>query len=857
MKLKNLNPYSRNVEKSELQKKTGQSAQQKNSSETENYTQDLIEIEDIAYGLIFLKNGSIVKILEILPINFFEKADYTQAQIASHFGFGFKQGPQNSHIKIMQTTANLDGFVAQLTNQAKKETSPYLKARIDDYIEHTQRLQKSDSTKNRFFYIFEYEGIEGKKSTNLNEIYEQMAQITHSLRQLFNGMGNYVYDYSLSADAISIAEILYSHYNPKSRKTEPFDIRMSKITEARNFYSAYGKEAVVPFADYIAPRGLSFGKTGDYVLMDGTYQTYLVLKANSFPQNCNVGELTNILTKKLSDCDIDIYIKQLSRETHMYMLDRTAVISSGVSLNLAGSKKQENLQTSSAVAKYIHECMDKNDEELYNVTLILTVRNSSLRGLRSEVQNYIRQMRSSSYYFEQCFLNVQDYWKMTQPLMNINQQIFRDNCRNMTNRSLAALYCFTSFEMFDQRGCCIGTTFKNPTLFSLYPFDSLRFPNPHMFLVGTTGAGKTYTELMISSRFRMHDYTTIFILPLKGHEYRDGVISMGGSFIPLRPGGKNCLNIMEIRPESEANKEEYEDADIMEEIDEKPSLLAKKITSILTWVRILAGEDRLTKDETSELSHELLVLYERFGITNDNDSIYTEDGRLKQMPIIEDMYKAFLQNDLLRSRASLLRAWVDGNCHNMNGQTNIDLTNRCLAFDIDEDIIGEDLLPGFMYIAFDCADAICKRSKDEFCSISLDEVWKMLMIPECAKQILKMIKILRAYHTSVIAATQDIEDALSNEAGRSLLTNSATKIFLKVTKEELEILEKSVSFSEENKNELLDAVHSGFITFGTERLFVSFKSSELEEYLYTTNMKRKRELKPRAEKKLKKYVENQ
>ena len=106
-----------------------------------------------------------------------------------------------------------------------------------------------------------------------------------------------------------------------------------------------------------------------------------------------------------------------------------------------------------------------------------------------------------------------------------------------------------------------------------------------------------------------------------------------------------------------------------------------------------------------------------------------------------------------------------------------------------------------------------------------------------------MIKMLRSYQSCAITATQDIEDCFNNEYGRAILTNSSIKIFLKVTKEEMEVLERSVSFSPENRSNLLNAQQGiGFITFNTERVFVNFQSSELEEELYTTKPERKKEL---------------
>lgn len=811
----------------------------------------MVDVEDIVAGLIFTKSGSVVKILEILPLNFTEKDDYTKDMIADAFGYGLKRGPRSAHIKVMRSQSDITPFIRNVREAMRNETDENLILRVEDYLKHTQHLQERNTRKNRFFYIFEYEGDEkGKKSADWNDIYDNMRQITYSVTTALQSTGNYVIDYALTGDNISIAAILYSHFNPKTSKKEPFSERQRKVIEATTFINNRENTNIsAPIDYYLAPRGVRFGKW-DYAVMDGMYHTYMSLSDESFPKVSYAGMFTQNLMEGLDDCDLDIYYKEKPREMSLTLLERTGTISRGVSLNFAGdNQKQEKLHGTASNADYIRHRMKEGEEELYDVSIILTIRANTLRELREVKKAYLRNKRSDNCSFESCFMKTQEYFHMVTPLMNISQPIFKENARNMTNDGMANLYCFNSFEMFDPAGPCLGKTVKEDTLFSLNNFDTNKFPNPHIFIAGTSGAGKTFTELMLTSRMRMHGSRIVYILPLKGHEYKDAVLSIGGEFISLRPGGNNCINIMEIRPEGTARLDGLNDEEIAEELAKMPSLLSKKITSIITWLRLLVGEeDRLTVEEVGELNALLQDLYNNFGITEDNNSIWQnqQKGILKRMPIIEDMYNAMLGNELLSRRTPVLKTWVFGNCKNMNQQTNVDMSKKVLAFDINEDYIGEELLPAYMYIAFDAGYDICKEDEYETCVIALDEIWKLLQIAACAKQIDKMIRILRAYSASAITATQDIDKCLENEFGKSILQNSAIKIFLTVTKEEMAVLEKSVTFTEENKQNLLNAPKGiGFVTYKSERIFVRFIASEYEEELYTTDINKKRELKQR------------
>ena len=856
-KIQNLS--SMMTEKLEPLSKVKQLIPQKNSSNNSTpdkskdfFTQNLINIEDIVGGLIITTSGQIVKILEVLPLNYDEYDAPVKDNIASIFGFGLKRCPKSGHIKIMRSTADIMPFVDNVKSLMADETDENLRKRVDDYIKQTVKMQEDNTIKNRFFFIFEYEGdSRGRKSSVWSEIYEHMTQTTYDVISALSAGGNYVIDYGAN-NTLELLNILYSHYNPLTSKKEALSTRIEKVRSAANYVKNHSNiDKITPhITDYFAPRGLHFGKF-DYCVQDGVFHTYMALRDDSYPLQVYAGQLTQHLMAGLDDCDLDIYYKLKPRETSLYLLDRTNVISRGVARGLQGDDdKVEALTTSASNAKYIKDSMIERDEELYDVMTILTVRANSLKELRFKTEAYTKKMKTASYYFESCFMKTQDYWKMVQPLMDINTFIFKDNARNMLNSSIAALYPFTSFEMFDPKGVCMGKTVTNNTLFSIDNFDSKRYPNPHMFLIGTSGSGKTFTIDMLTSRMRMHGTRIIYILPLKGHEYSRCVKSLGGEFITLRPGEKTCVNILEIRPEGVADTSEM-DEDLLDDLKAQPSLMAKKITSVITWLRLLVNEDRFDSEEIGELNELLTNLYKRFGITNDNESIWVDSSHteLKTMPILGDLYEDMVNHEKLKRRASVLKAWTTGNCSNMNGQTNVNLTNKCIAFDINEDYIGEELLPAFMYIAFDCGYDLCKRNEEEQCSIVLDEVWKLLKIPACASQVFKMVKILRAYRSAAITATQDIEDCLTNEFGRAILTNSAIKIFLKVTKDEFEVLEKSVKFSEANKNEILNAPRGrGFITFNTERLFIDFRASLYEEFLYTTDAKRRKELKPILEK---------
>lgn len=812
------------------------------SADEIEYAQNYVPVRDIIGGVIFLEDGSIINILEILPINYVEKTDSKKDMIADIFGNSFRQFPASGHIKIMNVSTDLAPFERHLREAVAQEMNQKLLERVEDYINNVKVIKKYNAIHKRFFYIYEYAGDEkGKKSDNVRDILFSLRMEQHIIMNAFTQMGNIALP--LDNDIDAVADILYQFYNPQSYETVPFHVRKEKVIASANYCIRHGSPIThAPVEDFFAPRGIRFGKW-DYLVMDGVYHTYLALKDNSYPTYIEAGWISNILDR-IDDGDLDIHYKKIESANISYMLDRTSVISKALATNSSGNAdKAEEYMSRAGNAKWIKDRIDKDGENLYEVNIIVTLRAKDYKSLESKKHIFLKEMKSPQYYFEDCFLRTPAFFKSVMPFGYIDPALFRHTKRNMTESSLSSLYCFTAFERFDPAGAIMGTIVKNNTMFSINNFDTQLYPNSHIFIAGIPGSGKTFTELMLTSRMRMLGIRVIYILPLKGHEYRPAVESLGGSYFMLSPGGNVCINICDIRPEGKFDPSHMGSSQD-EPFGKTASLLSKKISSITTWIDLLVKD--LTVEEEGEINLCLTKLYMRFGISEDNDSIYQdkERGVLKIMPVLSDVYDVFSQNPCLSKRIlSVLKPWVFGSCSNFNGQTNIDLENKMIAFDVNEDIIGERLLPAFMYIAYDVAYDLAKRDEYEYCAIALDEVWKMLVIPSCAKMIFKSLKILRGYGACAITATQDIEDCSQNEYGRSILTLSAIKIYLKVSLSEIKALQEAMVLSEENK-ELIQAAPRGygFVCSDTDQIFVRFIPSALEEEVYTTDINRKREL---------------
>ena len=101
--------------------------------------------------------------------------------------------------------------------------------------------------------------------------------------------------------------------------------------------------------------------------------------------------------------------------------------------------------------------------------------------------------------------------------------------------------------MCDDNGILLGVNKYNSSLIIVDIFNSAVYKNANMSILGTSGAGKTFTMQLMALRMRRKNIPIFIVAPLKGHEFHRACSNVGGSFIQISPASPHCINVMEIR----------------------------------------------------------------------------------------------------------------------------------------------------------------------------------------------------------------------------------------------------------------------------------------------------------------------
>ena len=701
-----------------------------------------------------------------------------------------------------------------------------------------------DSIHKKYYLVLEYAWPSmsfGQKSKA--EIGQALYEEAARAKSFFRKMGNIVVTHK--DENMFQLETLYKFLNPRSSKSETIEERISKVyldtINANEIVLGRDASPEIDVRNYLAPRGYD-DKYYDCVLMDGMYHSSFYVRDKGFPERV-VGGWLDLITNYGENVNVSCSFKKEDRQRVMEDVQNRARLKRPA-LNEArrnrNDDKEERLADSINTNKFIAGRL-KQREDFYYMTAIVTIIDKDYEALKKRKANIMKDLENvKDICVQDAFPRQEEALLMSFPINYTNKAIFEKCKRNMLTSSVAASYPFTSYELFDKDGVFLGLNPENSSLACPNFFDTNIFENGNVVLFGTSGAGKTYAEQTMSYSMRLSGMSVYYILPLKGYEHRRSCMAMGGAYIKLGPGSEHCINIMEIRPVKSADSRLIEGDAYIED-----SLLTKKITQIRTFVQLLMQNEAMTTVERNMLDVYLNELYAGYGITyDDNDSIFEDAEKkiLKKMPVIEDFYNLICDDEKMIRVSTCLQTFVTGSCKNMNGQTNVDFSNKYMVFDVDSSTIDKTLLPAFLFVAIDSCYDLIRQARTDKSVLFLDEVWKMMINEYAAEFVMEIFKIIRGYGSACVAATQDIDDFLSfmdGKYGKAIIRAAKTKIVLHLDENGVEAVRDSLKLNDaEIENILNFEKGKGLLIANKDRVPIYFRASAEESDLFTTDPNR-------------------
>jgi hypothetical protein len=815
------------------------SKRQGRKSEKLEFVQDYLPIKDLKNGIIETTDGRYIKILEVDPINFTLRSDEEQFNIISSFASWLKISPMRLQFKSITRKADSDKHIAMVRKELEQEENPQCREMGEDYIRLIKDVGSREALTRRFFLIFQYEAVGRNENGDYAKIYGMLQTAEQNARAYFSQCGNSIVQPKDPDEAT--AEILYMFFNRRSCVDEPFTSRVDRVVidtmAARKKVIGVDPVPHIRMAHFLAPRGIDLTHR-NYIIMDGLYYSFLYIRANGFPNRVRAGWMSSLINAG-EGIDVDVHLR---RENRSKTIDKVA---QRIRLNrtkLKGmqdtSTDYEELANSIQAGYFIKSGIANYNEDLFYMSVFVTISAKSYEELMWRKQQMTDLLKSMDMYVSDCSFQQEAALQSVMPFLKIHPQLEKKAQRNVLTSGAASTYMFTSFEMSDDTGVLLGVNRHNNSLCVVDLFNTKMHKNANLNLLGTSGAGKTFTMQLLALRMRMRGIQCFILAPIKGHEFRRACNKIGGEFIKIAAGSPHCINVMEIRHTISPEME------LIDEVDyaEMDSMLARKIQQLMTFFGLLVPD--MSNEEEQMLDEALIKTYEDFGITHDNASVYEDmtasPPKMKRMPILGDLHKHLQENPMTARLAAIVSRFVTGSAQSFNQETNVNLDNKYIVLDLSE--LKGKLLPVGMFIALDYVWDRIKSDRTKRKAIMIDEIWQLIGAGSnrmAAEFCLEIFKVIRGFGGAAVSATQDLSDFFSLEDGRygrAIINNSKNKIILNLEPDEAEHVRETLKLTRTEVRAITQFERGeALISSNNNKVPVVIKASQIEKEMITTD----------------------
>ena len=791
-------------------------------------TEGIIPVVDINHGIAHLSDDRYIKILEVEPINFLLRSVREQKNIISAFASWMKISPVKLQIKVLTKKADISKHLNAIERDMDRENDPKCRELQQDYYNLIKTIGSREAITRRFLIIFEYEPTYNNRKSDYAEIVSTLETAARTAKQYFQHCDNVVVTHE--DENAFLLDVLYTIFNRETCERIPLDKRIRELQVKQ--VTSGESDLKITLPQVLAPESIDL-RHGSYIVMDGVYHAYLMVPSSGYNPRVVAG-WTSILVNAGEGIDVDFYFQREPKERIQTKLGQQIRINRSRIKDASDTNTDfDDIEGAIKSGYYLKQGLS-NYEDFYYASILVTVTADTLENLEWRIAEVRRLMVSQDMDIRPCLFRQEQAMQMVMPICKLNKTLFERSKRNMLTSAAASCYPFTSYEMSDENGILLGVNKHNNSLVIVDIFNSRVYKNANMAILGTSGAGKTFTMQLMALRMRRKGTQVFIIAPLKGHEFLRACKNVGGEFISISPASKQCINIMAIRRvDQTANA-------IIDGVVNENSILARKIQQLHIFFSLLIPD--MNHEEKQLLDEALIRTYAEKGITHDNDSLIDPDdpSKYKTMPLLEDVYNILMSSSDTKRLGNILNRLVHGSAKTFNQHTNVDLSNPYTVLDISE--LTGDLLTVGMFVALDFVWDKAKEDRTKEKAIFIDEIWQLVGAGSnsmAAEFCLEIFKIIRGYGGAAIAATQDLNDFFALDGGKygkGIINNAKTKIVLNLEDDEAIRVQDALKLTDtEIANITRFERGNGLISTNSNHITVEFKASALEKQLITTD----------------------
>ena len=500
--------------------------------------------------------------------------------------------------------------------------------------------------------------------------------------------------------------------------------------------------------DYIAPSSFLFNRAKDF-RMGRKFASVSFLQILA-------PELSDRILKDFLDIEsnivVNIHVQSVDQVSAIKTIKRTITdldkskieeqkkaVRAGYDMDIIPS----DLATYGAEAKKLLSDLQSRNQRMFLVTFLIL----NTADTKRQLDNNVFQTNSIAQKYN-CSITALDYQQeegMVSSLpLGLNQIEIQ---RGLTSSGVGIFVPFTTQELYQDSPEALYYGI-NALSNNIIMVDRKLLKNPNGLILGTPGSGKSFSAKREISNVFLATDDDIMICDPEG-EYFPLVQRLEGQVIKISPTSKHHINPMDIN---------------LNYSDEENPLSLKSDFILSLCELIVGGKDGLKPVEKTIIDRCVRMVYQD----------YLNDPKPENMPILGDLYDCLRRQEEKEAQfvATALEIYVTGSLNVFNHQTDVDVSNRVVCYDIKE--LGKQLKKIGMLIVQDQVwnRVTINREASKATRYYIDEFHLLLKEEQTAAYSVEIWKRFRKWGGIPTGITQNVKDLLASREVENIFENS-------------------------------------------------------------------------------------
>ena len=448
-------------------------------------------------------------------------------------------------------------------------------------------------------------------------------------------------------------------------------------------------------------------------------------------------------------------IKQVDRSLSAMETERLEKIKRAGKNNLDYNYvKDKKLETRISNAEQLQYDLQKNNQKIFQNNFMVCIIANSFEELEEQTVR-VHEIASEMLVEMRALLWQQlEGLQHTLPLGHNSIQFQR----TLTSEATAVNVPFNSKDFLHEHSIFYG---RNLVSKNAIFCDRKKLLNGNGCVLATSGAGKSFNVKMLIEQILLRYPEDEVCIIDPQNEYDELLKVFKGQTIKISTTSKTHINPFDL------------DLNYGLTDGGNNNPIKSKSEYIIAFLESILGANGLSGGQKTIIDRCTKLIFE------DYENSHYQDKTL--LPKLPDFYRKLKEQPEQEAQdlALVLERYVTGSLDIFSKNTNIDIKNRLVSFDISE--LSQTLQKTGYLVVLDHIQNRLTLNKQvgRYTWIFIDEVHILLANPYSAEYVAKFYKVGRKFLGMNTIITQNIADMLENEQGRKILSNSEFAVILK------------------------------------------------------------------------------